>query len=191
MTGFDGLAGTIGAVVMARMNADMERAALEPLRPRDGEQFLVVGFGPGVGLIELFKQCRPASVIALDPSAAMLRAARRRLARHGQGGIVTLIQDTAARAELQAGSIDAAIAVNTHQLWEPHLDTIRNLAHALRPSGRVVSVTHEWAIAKHKPVADWIKAVTSDLLATGFKPPTWTTDNYRSGRGIALQTTKT
>lgn len=190
MSAFDGPAGTLAAVVMARMNADMEQAGLERLTPRDGDHLLVIGFGPGVGLIQLLQRCRPASVVAVDPSGAMVRAASRRLRRHSHHDTVQLIQDTADHIELAPDSVDGAIAVNTHQLWQPHLATAQTIARALRPGARLVTVTHEWAIKKNGPVSEWTAAVTSDLIAAGFNDPTWNSDNYRSGRGLALLTDK-
>jgi hypothetical protein len=69
MRGFDGIGGTIAARVMAAMNVDMERAALAMLEPHDGERFLVVGFGPGLGLVALLDAVTPASLLGIDPSA--------------------------------------------------------------------------------------------------------------------------
>jgi ubiquinone/menaquinone biosynthesis C-methylase UbiE len=115
MRGFDGIGGTIAARVMAAMNVDMERAALATLEPHDGERFLVVGFGPGLGLVALLDAVTPASLLGIDPSAAMVRAARRRLARHSRAGLTQLLAVTAASIPASA-AFDAAIAVNNEQL---------------------------------------------------------------------------
>lgn len=64
---------------MARLNADMERAALDTLDPQPRDRVLVVGFGPGVGLAELLRRVPDATVLGIDPSAVMVRAATRRL----------------------------------------------------------------------------------------------------------------
>ena len=77
--GFDGLTGRIAAHVMARVNADMEQAALDALEPRPGDRVLVVGFGPSVGIAELLRRVPDARVVGIDPSAVMVRAATRRL----------------------------------------------------------------------------------------------------------------
>lgn len=191
MTAFDGPAGLVTALVMARMNADMERAALDLLEPCDGERFVVIGFGPGVGLTELLDRCRPASVIAADPSAVMGRVARRRLRRHPHRDVVSLMEVGATRLDLEPERVDAAIAVNTHQLWAPHLATALVLARGLRPGGRLVTVTHEWAITKVQPIVDWKQQVTADLRRAGFDPPSWSVDDYRSGAGVSLQAAKT
>src|SRR5579863_6759832 len=121
---FDGVAGVVGARVMATVNADMERAALRALALRDGEDVVVFGFGPGVGLVAMLDTVTPRSVLAVDPSAAMERAARRRLARHPQRALVELARARAADVVARQ-CFDAAVAVNTVQLWDPHVDSAR------------------------------------------------------------------
>lgn len=46
----------------------------------------MVGIGPGTGLLALLDTGTPASVVVLDPSDAMVRAARRHLSRHRRAG---------------------------------------------------------------------------------------------------------
>ncbi len=69
---FDGITGVVAARVMALMNADMERAAIETLAPHDGDRVLVVGFGPGVGIESLLDRA-DVDVLGIDPSPVMVR----------------------------------------------------------------------------------------------------------------------
>ena len=40
------------------------------------------------------------------------------------------------------------MAVNSIQLWDPLEQSIAEVARVLQPGGRLVSVTHEWAIER-------------------------------------------
>lgn len=182
---FEGIGGMLAAPVRAALNADMERVAVESVQPRDGERFLVIGFGAGVGLTALLDAVDPASVLALDPSEAMQRAARRRLSRHRRGARVELVK--AGATDIPPGvRIDAAVAVNSHQLWRPHRDSVAAIADALRPGGRLVTLTHQWAITKRQPLQAWTAQVESDLAEVGFATPLWSEASYRSGHALGL-----
>ncbi len=93
---FDGLSGEVAARVMARVNADMERAAVALAQLADGDRILVIGCGPGVGVVGILDAVVPAAgVLAIDPSAVMVRAAKRRAGRHGRGQLVQFEQISA------------------------------------------------------------------------------------------------
>ncbi len=169
---------------MARLNADMEQAALRMVEPRDDESFLVIGFGPGVGLELLLDAVTPASVLGVDPSRAMVHAARRRLARHRLRNSVELLQAPAADVPA-ATTFDAAIAVNCEQFWDPHRTSLQAIADALRPGGRLVTVTHQWAIEKRHSLQAWKTLVRADLADAHLGPPTWSEGRYQSGPAIA------
>lgn len=187
---FDGIGGIVGAWLMARMNVDMEKAAIAMTEPRDGERFVVVGFGPGIGLLALLDAVTPSCVVALDPSGAMVRAARRRLSRHGRAGDVQLVKAPATGAPASR-DFDAVVAVNTQQFWDPHRDSVRSISDALRAGGRLVTLTHRWAIAKHHAtIVEWKVLVEADLEASGFDPPEWSEARYRSGAALGLRAYK-
>jgi SAM-dependent methyltransferase len=162
----------------------MEQAALGMAEPRDNESFLVIGFGPGVGLELLLDAVAPAAVLGVDPSRAMVNAARRRLARHRLRRSVELLRAPATGIPA-ARTFDAAIAVNCEQFWDPHRDSLEAIASALRPGGRLVTVTHQWAIEKRHSLPDWKALVQADLAGAGLGAPAWSQDRYRSGPAIA------
>ena len=171
------------------MNADMERAALAMAEPTDEERLLVVGFGPGVGLVALLDRVTPASVLAVDPSPAMMRTAQRRLAVHRHGDLVELRAVPAVDISCPP-RFDAALAVNAEQLWDPHGASVHAVGDALRPGGRFVSLTHQWAITKHHSLSAWQRLVEADLAAAGFETPIWSESRYRSGPGVGWVTRK-
>ena len=69
-SGFDGFVGRISGSVMARLNRDMERAAIADLNPSPNDSVLAIGFGPGIG-IESSPRCSP-----LDRSPVSTRRPR-------------------------------------------------------------------------------------------------------------------
>jgi len=120
----------------------------------------------------------------------MVRAARRRLSRHRRTGDVQLVKAPAA-ATPTGRDFDAALAVNSQQLWEPHRDSLRSISNALRPGGRLVTLTHQWAITKHHTVIpEWKALVEADLEASGFDPPEWSEAHCRSGPALGLRVHK-
>lgn len=188
--GFEGFTGEMAGRLMARLNADMERAAIRLVRPRVGQRFLVLGSGPGVGLTALLDAAPPSGVLALEPSPAMVAASTRRLGRHAYGHLVQTVPLCTHELPRTAGPFDAAIAVNSQQLWDPHSESALALGHALEAGGRFVSLTHTWAIEKHQPVDLWKTMVANDLEAAGFAEPEWATAKYRSGDAVVMTTAK-
>ena len=72
---FEGAAGRVAGAVMARLNRDMERAAIGVLGPADSDHVLSIGFGPGVGLTELLARLGDGRAAGIDPSPAMVAQA--------------------------------------------------------------------------------------------------------------------
>lgn len=180
--GFDGLAGRVAARVMARVNADMERAALDALDPQPGDGVPVVGFGPGVGLAELLRRVPDATIVGIDPSAVMVRAAARRLPA---GAPVELVAEPLEALAPGCGPFDRAVAVNCHQCFEPGV-ALTHLRRVLVAGGRFVSLTHDWAIEKRQPLPAWRDLVARDAATAGFGAPVWSTGHYRSGGATQL-----
>jgi len=180
--GFDGVTGRVAARVMARVNADMERAALDALEPQPGDRVLVVGFGPGVGLVELLARVPDGRVVGIDPSAVMVRAATRRLPA---GSAVELLARPVEGVEATLGPFDRAVAVNCHQCFAPGV-ALAHVAEVLAPGGRFVSLTHDWAIERHEPLPAWRERVERDASSAGLGAPTWSTGRYRSGSATLL-----
>lgn len=56
--GPDGVPGRLAGAVMARLNRDVEVAAVVELAPVPGDAELDVGFGPAVGIAELVAPAR-------------------------------------------------------------------------------------------------------------------------------------
>ncbi|HEY1826959.1 MAG TPA: class I SAM-dependent methyltransferase [Acidimicrobiales bacterium] len=187
---FEGFTGQMAGRVMARINADMEHAAVELLAPRIGQHLLVLGAGPGVGLTALLDAALPTDVLAVDPSHTMVDAAAHRLSRHPFGHIVEVLPLYTHEVPRHAGPFDGAIAVNSHQLWDPHAASVEAVGAVLRLGAPLVSLTHAWAIEKHQPIEAWKTMVSEDLERAGFALPTWSEAKYRSGDAVILTAPK-
>jgi ubiquinone/menaquinone biosynthesis C-methylase UbiE len=187
---FDGPGGWLAGPVMARMNRDMELAAIDELAPPPDASVLAVGFGPGVGIAELAKVLTRGVVGGVDPSAAMCQQAGRRNRGAAESGQVSLECSTADSIPWPDGTFTGAIAVNSIQVWDPIDASVREVARVLAPTGRLVSITHVWAIEKHAPLAQWVSATSALLVALGFGDITHRIAPFRSGRGLVLKAEK-
>ena len=174
---FDGAAGALVGRLMARMNAPAEAEAVERLDPAPDARVLAIGFGPGVGIACLVERMPAGFVLGIDPSAAMVAQASRRNRAALAAGRVVLQQATLALAQPEPAGFDGAVAVNTWQLCEPFDHHVAILRAALKPGGRFVALTHDWAAATHAPSAEiWLGAVRVAFEAGGFA-------NIHGGRG--------
>jgi ubiquinone/menaquinone biosynthesis C-methylase UbiE len=173
---------------MARLNRDMERAAIGALGPADSDRVLTIGFGPGVGLTELLTRLRDGRAVGIDPSPAMVAQARRRNRGDVGAGRLVLAEAAAECIPWPDGSFDGVLAVNSIQLWAPLPDGLREVARVLRPGGAFVALTHVWAIERTRPVTEWVEATRVLLEQAGMAPVLARTDRYRSGAGLLLRT---
>jgi ubiquinone/menaquinone biosynthesis C-methylase UbiE len=184
---FDGTAGRLSGPLMARMNRDMELAAIDELAPAPDASVLALGFGPGVGVAELAKRLPGGVVGGVDPSAVMLQQARRRNLSAVECGQVALERSTADSIPWPDATFTGALAVNSVQLWDPLDGSVREVGRVLAPRGRLVAITHVWAIEKRFPVEQWAKTAAELLAAAGFDDIANWTAPFRSGRGLVLR----
>jgi SAM-dependent methyltransferase len=184
---FDGAAGAMVGRLMARMNAPAEAEAVDRLGPAPDARVLAIGFGPGVGIARLVERLPAGFVLGIDPSAAMVAQAARRNRPAIAAGRVALQQATLALAELAPASFDGVVAVNTWQLCEPFADHVAIVRSALRPGGRFVALTHDWAAAAHAASAEaWLAAVRAAFEGGGFSIVHCGRGRSEKGRSLLL-----
>jgi ubiquinone/menaquinone biosynthesis C-methylase UbiE len=183
---FDGWRGRIVAQVMARWNRDMEQAALDELAPCASDALLVLGFGAGVGIRLARERCPEGWVGGADPSAVMLEEATRRNRADVRARRVRLARTGANALPFANACFDGALAVNSVQLWEPFEPSFVEVARVLRPGAHLVTLTHDWAIAKHAPPDVWLERAGRALAAAGFVEPRHWSGGARSGKTLGL-----
>jgi arsenite methyltransferase len=137
--------GRIGGAIMARGNADQEQRATDRAALRAGENVVVIGHGPGVGLELAAKAVSPSGhVVGVEPSKIMRDMAAARCETEIKAGIVELRASTADQTGCADNSMDAAISVN------------------LRPGGRLVIFVHRHVL----PVT--AAELSAEAAAAGF-----------------------
>lgn len=83
-------------------------------------------------------------------------------------------------------AFSGVVAVNSMQLWEPLDAALREIARVLAPGGRLVTLTHRWAIEKRVPLDQWLDTTGTLLRRCGFVETTHRTAPFRSGEGLVL-----
>ncbi len=112
-------------------------ALLDRLELRGDERVMDAGCGSGWVTEQLLERLPNGRVVALDGSAAMIVAARRRLARFGDR-VEYVVADLGRPLPL-SGRVDAILSTATFH-WVPDHDALfENLAAALRPGGQLVA----------------------------------------------------
>jgi ubiquinone/menaquinone biosynthesis C-methylase UbiE len=186
-TGFEGTSGRLAGAVMARLNRDMEEAAVLELDPAPGSRVLAVGFGPGIGVAALASKLRGGLVAGIDPSSVMVDQASRRNRAALNAGRVQLVAAGADAIPWPDGSFDAAVAVNSMQLWDPFEASLHEVGRVLGAGATLVTVTHCWAVEKRAPLGAWVDTTTDALHTYGFDGVTHRTAKFRSGEGLVLR----
>lgn len=129
-----GWAGRLAGWVMARTNGTEVAEVLGVLGPVRGRAVLEVGFGPGLLCKALTRA--DAVVTGVDPSAVMLRQARRR------APAARLRLGSAAETGGADGEFDLVVSMNNLPMW-PDLDAALDELHRVtRPGGRLVLAWH-------------------------------------------------
>ena len=185
---FEGLTGRLSASIMARVNSDTEATAVAHLAPTASADVLVIGFGPGEGLHLLAEIIPEGQIAGIDLSQVMLDHARRRNREACDSGLIDLRLGRADALPWPDRSFDGIIAVNSIQLWDPFRDSVAEVARVLRPDGRFVSFTHEWAIRRstHMGVEEWLRRAETIFAECDLgRTRSWQAAS-RSGTSIGL-----
>lgn len=114
------------------------RETLELLEIAPTDRVLEVGSGPGWGLREAARKATSGHVTGLDVSQVMVAAARRRNRCAVRAGRVDVAPVSDDDLQLTAASFDRAFSIHCIYFWKDPVHTLKQLARALRPGGRLV-----------------------------------------------------
>jgi ubiquinone/menaquinone biosynthesis C-methylase UbiE len=126
--------------MLNRFNAGVNAAAVRALNLRPEDHALDLGFGGGVALDFLLQATPRGKVHGIDPSAQMVRRARRKWRRSVKAGHLQVEIGHAEKIPLQSESVDAAITINTLYFWPDPAAGFGEIARVLKPGGRLVAL---------------------------------------------------
>jgi ubiquinone/menaquinone biosynthesis C-methylase UbiE len=133
----EGVLGRLGGIILARTNRSFAQELVALLDVGSSEKVLEVGFGPGVGIELLARAATKGSIAGVDPSAEMVEQATARNAAAIRTGMVDLHRGTVASMPFQDDTFDAAIAINSMQVWPDATAGLREIRRVLAVRGRV------------------------------------------------------
>ena len=131
-----GAAGSIVGWLMAFVNDEPNRLAIDALDPRPGETVLELGFGPGWGLRTI--AARGAQVYGVDQSARMLEQAKRMNEVAVSRGRMVLVRGAFSPLPWIDEMFDKVLLVNVVYFLDPQGRDISEVYRVLRSGGRLV-----------------------------------------------------
>ena len=186
MLPWDGWGGRIMATVMATGNADMENAAVELVNPGSDAKVLMIGCGPGIGVVAAARRAPNGMVIGIDPSAVMVERTRTRCRRARVEPITKVERAAAESIPLTDRSQDAVVSVNNIQLWDDRAVGLDECVRVLVPGGVLVVLLHTWAMPDAVTAEEWIADLTADVTERGVKVESPQIQRFRSGPAMVL-----
>ena len=174
------------ATVMATGNADMENAAVDLVNPMSDANVVMIGCGPGVGVVAAARRASNGMVIGLDPSEVMVERTRARCRRARVEHITRVERAAAELLPLPDQSQDAVVSVNNIQLWSDRAAGLDECVRVLVPGGVLVVLLHTWAMPDAAPAEEWIAELTADLSTRGVVVESSQIQRFRSGPALVL-----
>jgi SAM-dependent methyltransferase len=116
---------------------------MDALGVAEGSVVADIGAGAGWFTIQLARRVGPnGTVYAQDVQRQMLEAIRRRVAREGLQNVRTRL-GAGSDPNLPAGALDAVLVVDVYPVVDDRIAFLRNLAKALKPTGRLGIVDYK------------------------------------------------
>ena len=122
--------------------SEVNNAVVARIAPQVGETVMDVGAGAGAGTMVAAE--RGCTVVSIEPTPYMRRVLRLRCLLRRVGDRVRIVDAAAEATTLEAGSIDAAWAVNTMHHWTDLEAGIAELVRVLAPGGRMLLVDEDF-----------------------------------------------
>ena len=121
------------------------RTTVEALDPRPGERGVDVGAGPGFLACEVAHRVGDDGwIAAVDPSASMLLAARRRAEEEGVPGRMALLRGDAQGLPLADGRFDFVVSTQVFEYVPDVGGALGEAYRVLRRGGRLVVLDTDW-----------------------------------------------
>ena len=133
-----GVTGSIVGWLMAWINDEPNRLAIDALDPRPGETVLELGFGPGWGLRTIAARTRGTRVCGVDHSMRMLEQATQINEVAVSRGRMVLVQGPFSPLPWIDEMFDKVLLVNVAYFFDSHDRDISEAYRVLRSGGRLV-----------------------------------------------------
>jgi SAM-dependent methyltransferase len=183
-----GFLGRVAGLLMALLNADMERVVVSAPPLDERASVLEIGFGPGIGIRLLARRLPGGFVAGIDPSDVMLRQATARNRDGVRSGRVDLRLGTSSHLPWEAARFDAVCTVNNVHFWPSLADDLREVRRVLRPSGFLSIGVHAWADAHALDRGDrgrpWRDHIVASLDRARYEVLRSSESRARSGRAL-------
>jgi ubiquinone/menaquinone biosynthesis C-methylase UbiE len=183
---WDGWGGRIMATVMATGNADMENAAIELVNLGTDAKVLMIGCGPGVGVVAAARRASNGMVIGLDPSAVMVERTRARCRRARVERLSRVERAAVESIPIPDSTQDVVVSVNNIQLWSDRATGLDECVRVLVPGGALIVLLHTWAMPDAVPAEEWIAELNADLSVRGVIVESSLIQRFRSGSAMVL-----
>ena len=146
-----GFGGSLVARLMAFVNRQPNRIAIDSLKIAPSDTVLELGFGPGSAIRTLNSMVPHGRVFGIDHSAAMLAQASRCNRRAIHLGRVQLQQGCFDALPWGPDTFDKILAVNVVYFFRSDAAEIREARRVLRPGGMMaIYATHKSSMARWK-----------------------------------------
>jgi ubiquinone/menaquinone biosynthesis C-methylase UbiE len=135
-----GLVGFLMRRTLNKVNARVNKTALDLLDLQPADRVLDIGFGGGLMLRQALERLPQGHAAGIDVSEPMVTLARRSFKRELAAGRLDVQLGSVSAIPYETGAFDAAAAVNTLHFWPDPLAGLRDVWRVLRPGGRLVVV---------------------------------------------------
>jgi protein-L-isoaspartate O-methyltransferase len=139
--------------------------AFDALAPKPSDRLLEIGCGQGLAVAAICERLTSGTILAIDRSATMIAAARRRNQNYIREGKATFV--TMALADMTFGSqrFDKVFAINVNLFWRDAARELAIIRSILAPRGRLHLVFEPPTAAQVERIA---KETVARLKTGGF-----------------------
>jgi ubiquinone/menaquinone biosynthesis C-methylase UbiE len=153
-----GVLGRLGGIIMAHTNEACGTWVTELLGVGPYDGVLEVGFGPGVIIQRLSKLASEGHVAGIDPSQEMVEQARARNAIVIKDRRVDLRRGNVESLPFDDNTFDAALAINSMQVWPDSMAGLMEMQRVLKPGGRVAVGFTPYSGQRNQGLTDALRA---------------------------------